>query len=38
MRLLRKLFSARCCECKEVRVWFWQRRCSFCATGEGEMK
>jgi hypothetical protein len=36
MKLLRKLFTQPCCECKEVRVWFWLRRCSFCDKGEGE--
>jgi len=37
MKHIRKLFSVRCCECSEVHVWFWQRRCSFCDAGEGEV-
>ena len=36
--IIRKLFSCKCCECKEVKVWFWKRRCSFCDEGEGLMK
>jgi hypothetical protein len=38
MRFLRKLFTVKCCECGEIRVWWWQRRCDFCDVGEGEMK
>ena len=38
MKTLRKLFSIPCRECGEVRVWFWQRRCSFCDPNEGEVK
>ena len=38
MKFLRKLFTAKCCECGEVSVWWWQRRCDFCDVGEGAMK
>ncbi len=31
------LFSVPCCECREVEVLFWQRRCSFCEPGSGLM-
>ena len=29
------IFCLPCCECKEVKVFFWLRRCSFCDEGEG---
>ena len=35
---LRQMFTVRCCECGEVKVLVWQRRCSFCSKGEGKMK
>ena len=35
---LRNIFSSPRCECGEVKVLVWQRRCSFCGKGEGEMK
>ena len=38
MKLLRALLSVKCCECGEVRVWFWRRRCSFCDVNEGGVK
>lgn len=38
MYLRYKLFTVNCVECKEVRVWFWQRRCSFCDIDEGAVK
>lgn len=38
MRTIRKMFSTKCCECGEVHVWFWKRRCSFCDSGEGEVQ
>jgi hypothetical protein len=38
MNLLRKMFCIDCCECGEVKVWVWLRRCSFCDKGEGEVK
>ncbi len=27
-----------CCECGEVSVLFWKRRCSFCDIGEGRVR
>jgi hypothetical protein len=36
-RLMHKLFDRPCCECGEVEVLFWERRCSFCDVGEGKM-
>jgi hypothetical protein len=36
-RLMHKLFNRPCCECGEVEVLFWERRCSFCDVGEGKM-
>lgn len=38
LRILRRLFTVRCCECGEVKVWLWNRRCEFCDAGEGEVK
>ena len=38
MKLFRKLLCVRCCECQEVRVWFWLRRCDFCDKGEGPVR
>jgi hypothetical protein len=38
MKILRKLFCVSCCECGELKVWFWKRRCAFCDVDEGEMK
>jgi hypothetical protein len=38
MSFIRKLFTVKCCECGEVRVWWWQHRCDFCDMGEGEVK
>lgn len=37
MLTIRELFCTTCRECGEVRVWFWQRRCSFCDSGEGKL-
>jgi len=37
MMLFRRLFTTKCCECGEVKVWFWQRRCDFCDVNEGEV-
>lgn len=38
MTLLRKLLATNCCECGEIKVWFWNLRCEFCDVGEGKMK
>jgi len=38
MKLLRKFLNVVCCDCGEVKVWFWKRRCSFCDKGEGGVK
>lgn len=38
MKIMRKLLGTKCCECGEVHIWFWQRRCSFCDPGEGKLK
>ena len=38
MKVFRKMFSVKCCECGEVRVWFWLRRCGFCDVNEGGVK
>jgi hypothetical protein len=37
MKLFRKLFTIDCCECKEIKVWFWNCRCDFCDIGEGQI-
>lgn len=37
-RLMHKVFDVDCCECGEVKVPFWERRCIFCDVGEGRMK
>jgi len=37
-RLIYRALSCRCVECKEVRVFFWIRRCDFCDVGEGLVK
>lgn len=36
-RLKHKLFDRPCCECGEVEVLFWERRCISCDVGEGKM-
>ena len=36
--LFRKLFTVPCCECGEVGVWVWHKRCDFCDVAEGRMK
>jgi len=36
-RLIHKLFDRPCCECGEVEVLFYKRRCSFCDVGEGKV-
>jgi len=33
-----RLFRLPCCECREVQVLFWQRRCDFCGKNEGVIK
>lgn len=38
MNFIRALLTTKCCECGEVRVWFWRRRCEFCDVGEGKIK
>jgi hypothetical protein len=38
MKFLKSLFKTDCAECRQVRVYFWQRRCSFCDHNEGEVK
>jgi len=37
-KVIRRLFSVPCCECKEVNVLIWKRRCAFCDIGEGMVK
>ena len=36
-RLMHRLFDRPCCECGEVEVPFYKRRCDFCSPGEGKM-
>jgi len=38
MKFLKDLFKMKCAECRQVRVYFWQQRCSFCSPNEGEVK
>jgi hypothetical protein len=37
-RVFYSLFNVPCRECREVKVLFWQGRCSFCDDGEGQLK
>ena len=36
-RIYYRLLSVPCCECREVPVLFWKRRCDFCDVGEGRV-
>ncbi len=38
MTNFKKLLKINCVECKEIKIYFWIRRCKFCDVGEGLIK